>query len=144
MTDRFKYIGAAYLFLIEDGRILLQRRFQTGYEDGNYGVPSGHLDGNETVREGCTREMKEEIGIDIDPNALEMVHVMHRKKTRDERFDFFLATSSYTGEITNCEPHKCDDLRWFSLNALPQNMVDYVRFALEQYREGVSYSEYGF
>ena len=143
MSDRFTYIGSSYLFLIKDDSILLQRRFQTGFEDGNYGVPAGHLDGNETAREGCAREIKEEIGIDIDPEDLEVVHVMHRKK-EDERIDFFMTTSKYSGEITNCEPHKCDDLRWFKLDELPENIVDYVKAAIEHYRNGITYSEFGF
>ena len=143
MSNRFSYIGSSYLFLIEDNKILLQRRFQTGFEDGKYGVPSGHLDGNETAREGCAREIKEEIGIDIEPDNLEMVHVMHRKSD-DERIDFFMTTKSYTGEVTNCEPHKCDDLKWFELDSLPDNIVDYVKIAIENYRNDISYSEYGY
>lgn len=143
MTDRFTYIGSAYLFLIKDDEILLQRRFQTGFEDGNYGVPAGHLDGSETAREGCAREIKEEIGIDIKPDDLTVVHVMHRKAEKDERIDFFMTTQAYEGEITNTEPHKCDDLSWFKLDALPENMVEYVRYAIERYRAGDTYSEYG-
>ena len=61
MSHRFTYIGSSYLFLIKDNKILLQRRFQTGFMDGFYGVPAGHLDGSETAREGCAREIKEEI-----------------------------------------------------------------------------------
>ncbi len=144
MTHRFTYIGSAYLFLIEDNKILLQRRFQTGFMDGYYGVPAGHLDGNETAREGCAREIKEEIGISVNPEEMEVVHVMHRKAVHDERIDFFLTTKSYSGEIENVEPHKCDDLSWFSLDNLPENMVDYVRVALEKYRKGVTYSEFGY
>lgn len=143
MTTRFTYIGSAYLFLIKDDKILLQRRFQTGFEDGNYGVPAGHLDGGETAREGCAREIKEEIGIDIKPEDLAVVHVMHRSATNDERVDFFMTTSKYEGEITNCEPHKCDDLSWFPLDALPDNIVDYVATAIAYHQRGIQYSEYG-
>lgn len=143
MGERFTYIGSAYLFLIRDNKILLQRRFQTGFEDGKYGVPAGHLDGAETATEGCTREVREEIGITIDPIDLEVVHVMHRKTSQDERIDFFMTAASYEGAITNCEPQKCDDLTWFDLDTLPENMVEYVRVALTQYLEGVTYSEYG-
>lgn len=143
MTTRFTYIGSAYLFLIKDEQILLQRRFQTGFEDGNYGVPAGHLDGGETARAGCAREIKEEIGVTINPNDLTVVHTMFRKASMDERIDFFMVATAYEGEITNTEPHKCDDLSWFPLDALPPNMVDYVRVALTHYRNGVAYSEYG-
>lgn len=144
MSNRFTYIGSAYLFLIKDNEILLQRRFQTGFMDGFYGVPSGHLDGNESAREGCAREIKEEIGITIAPTDMTVVHVMHRKASADERIDFFMTAESYTGEIENREPHKCDDLRWFPLDALPENIVDYVQVAIEHYKNGVSYSEFGY
>lgn len=143
MSDRFTYIGSSDLFLIEDERIWLQRRFQTRFEDGKYGVPAGHLDGNETAKEGCVREIKEEIGITLLPNDLNLVHVMHRKAQNEERIDFLMTAAAYNGEITNCEPEKCDDLQWFSLDSLPENMVDYVKVALEQSKSSVFYSEYG-
>ncbi len=143
MTQRFTYIGSGYLFLIKDGKILLQRRYNTGFEDGNYGVPAGHLDGGETAREGCAREIKEEIGITIVPEDLEVVHVMFRKASKDERIDFFMVASNYEGEIVNTEPEKCDDLSWFALDDLPANIVEYVRVALEHYKNGLQYSEYG-
>lgn len=143
MRKNFPYVGSSYLFLIKDEKILLQRRFQTGFQDGNYGVPAGHLDGGETAKEGCVREIKEEIGITILPQNTEVVHVMHRKGSLDERIDFFMTASNYTGKITNCEPNKCDDLSWFPLDGLPENIVDYVQVAIENYRKGVFYSEYG-
>jgi len=144
MTNRFTYIGSSYLFFIKDNQILLQRRFQTGFMDGFYGVPAGHLDGNESAREGCAREIKEEIGIDIKPADLEMGHIMQRKAEKDERIDFFMTTSAYDGEITNMEPHKCDDLRWFKIDDLPENTIDYIKVAITQYQAGVSYSEFGY
>lgn len=143
MSERFTYIGSSYLFLIQDNKILLQRRFQTGFEDGNYGVPAGHLDGNETAREGCVREIKEEIGIDLSVEDLEVVHVMHRKAAHDERIDFFITARTYTGEIRICEPDKCDDLSWFPLDQLPLNIIEYIKVAIEHYKNGVGYSEYG-
>jgi 8-oxo-dGTP diphosphatase len=144
MSERFTYIGSSYLFLIKDNKILLQRRFQTGFMDGYYGVPAGHLDGGETAREGCAREIKEEIGVDINPEDLKVVHVMHRKAEKDERIDFFMTTTEYSKEIRNCEPDKCDDLKWFNFNELPDNMVDYVKVALENYRNNINYSEFGY
>lgn len=143
MRNNFPYVGSAYLFLIKDDQVLLQRRCNTGFEDGNYGVPAGHMDGGETAREGGVREVKEEIGIDIKAEDMTVVHVMHRKSERDERIDFFMTASEYGGEISNTEPDKCDDLSWFRLDDLPENIIDYVRVALDHYKDGTLYSEYG-
>ena len=143
MRQNFPYVGSVYLFLIKDEQILLLRRFQTGYEDGNYGLPAGHMDGNETVRESCAREVREEIGIEIDPHDMTVVHVMHRKGSHDERFDFFITATIYSGEIRNMEPHKCDELSWFPLDALPPNTIKYIRVAINHFREGSGFSEYG-
>ncbi|WP_218000212.1 hypothetical protein [Millisia brevis] len=42
------------------------------------------------------------------------------------------------------EPNKCDEVRWFPLDALPDNTIAYVRFAiLAALRDGRSFSEYG-
>jgi 8-oxo-dGTP pyrophosphatase MutT (NUDIX family) len=143
MTERFPYVGAVYLILRDQNKILLQRRFNTGFEDGNYGLPAGHLDGNETTREGLAREAKEELGIDIDPKSLQVLHVMHRKASLDEKIDFFMTTNMYRGEVQNLEPHKCDHLEWFDVDDLPQNIITYVNVALELIKKKETYSEYG-
>ncbi len=140
--EKFKYIGSAYIVLIKDGKVLLARRQNTGFKDGWYGLPAGHMDGNESVRQACAREAKEEIGITVNPKDLTVVHVMHRRMD-DERIDFFTTTPRYEGEIQNCEPEKCDDLSWFPLDALPENTIEYIREALEHIQKGETYSEYG-
>ena len=66
MSDKFKLIATVHIFLTKnDTEILLLRRFNTGYEDGNYSVIAGHNDGNEEVKTAAIREAKEEAGIEI-------------------------------------------------------------------------------
>lgn len=138
----FKLISAVHLFLVRDGKILLARRFSTGYEDGNYSVIAGHLDGDEEVIAAMIREAREEAGIELASEDVRVVGVMHRK-SNDERVDFFLAAERWSGELRNCEPHKCDELRWCELDNLPENMVLYVRRALENYRAGRWFDSFG-
>ena len=57
-------------------------------------------------------------------------------------FSYQLASGS--GKIKNMEPEKCDDLRWFKINRLPENIIPYVRFAISKIRNKELYSEYGF
>jgi len=139
---RFRYPVAVHLFFIRDQQVLLLRRFNTGYEDGNYSVVAGHVDAGETVTQAAIREAEEEVGVMISPEDITVVQVMHRK-SEEERVDFFVLVEHWQGEITNREPQKCDKLGWFALHQLPDNVIPYVRQALENYQNGIDYCEFG-
>jgi 8-oxo-dGTP pyrophosphatase MutT (NUDIX family) len=141
--DRFTAPVAVHLFLTRDDHILLLRRFNTGYEDGNYSVVAGHLDGGETVLEATRREAREEAGIDLDPASISVVQVMHRLSSDREYIDFFIAADRWTGEVANREPEKCDELRWFPLDALPSNTIPYVALAIAAWRGGTPFTSFG-
>jgi 8-oxo-dGTP diphosphatase len=141
--ERFKLTPASYLILIKDNKILLSRRFNTGYEDGNYSLVAGHLDGNETFIQGMIRETKEEAGIGIKPEDLKVVHMMHRKVPGEERIDCFLVAKKWKGEPKIMEPHKCDNLRWFELDNLPKNIVPFIKQAIDCISKNIFYSEFG-
>jgi 8-oxo-dGTP diphosphatase len=141
-VERFKLVSAVHLFLIRDSKVLLLRRFNTGYEDGKYSVIAGHLDGDEEIKAAAIREAREEAGIEISPLDLQVVGVMHRK-SNDERIDFFLAAASWSGEITNREPDRCDQWAWFDVDELPDNVIPYVRRALDNYRRGIWFDSFG-
>jgi ADP-ribose pyrophosphatase YjhB (NUDIX family) len=144
MKERFKLIPTSHLFLIKDNKILLLRRFNTGYEDGNYSIIAGHLDGGETFMQAMVREAKEEASIILNEEDLEVVHVMHRKVPEEERIDFFILAKKWIGTPRIMEPQKCDDLRWFDIDKLPENIIPYVRQAINCYRKKIFYSEHGF
>lgn len=133
---------ASHLILIKDNHVLLSRRFNTGWRDGEYSVVAGHIEENETASFAMSREALEEAGIEIDVYDLKMAHVMHRKAA-DERIDFFFTTEKWKGEPKNMEPHKCDHLDWFHLDNLPENMVPYVKAALNNYLNRLHFSEFG-
>ncbi|WP_208591451.1 NUDIX hydrolase [Gracilibacillus suaedae] len=140
--DRFKVIVAVHIFLLKADHILLLRRYNTGYEDGNYSVLAGHVDGGEDVITAAQREALEEAGITISKKDLNIVGVMHRR-AEEERIDFFLTAEKWTGDIINKEPDKCDELAWYPLNNLPENIIPYVQQAIENYQDGKPFDLYG-
>jgi ADP-ribose pyrophosphatase YjhB (NUDIX family) len=142
-AERFKFFAAAHLVLIKDGHILLLRRHNTGYHDGNYSLVAGHLDGGETAAQCISREAKEEANIIVASKDLRVIHVMHRQVSDREYFDIYLRTEIWLGDITNMEPDKCSELAWFELASLPANMVPEVKFALENISKNIQYSEFG-
>lgn len=140
--ERFKLIASVYLIFIRNNQVLLLRRANTGYEDGNYGLPAGHLEDNESITDGLRREIKEEIDLDIKPQEVTLAHVMHRKE-KDIRVDFFFTAQNVEGEPKNMEPEKCDDLSWFPLDNLPPNTIGYIKEAIQNSQERKIYSERG-
>jgi 8-oxo-dGTP diphosphatase len=137
--------AAVYLILQSQDQTLLARRCNTGYQDGNYSLVAGHVESGESVTEALIREAREEVGITVAVQDLEFVHLLHRRAEDDlTYFDFFFVAHRWQGEVTNCEPHKCDDLRWFPLAALPANLIAYVRDVLTHFQlNGDKFSEYG-
>jgi len=131
-----------HMFFIRAGQILLIRRYQTGYMDGHYSVPAGHLDGGETVRMAAAREAHEEVGVQIDPAAVRFAGVFHRFED-EERVDFFVHVPQWQGEPFNAEPGKCDDIRWVDIDALPENTIPYIRQAIDNFQTGVTFTEFG-
>lgn len=119
-----------HVVLARGGRVLMMRRAGTGFFDGLFSLPGGHVEPGESVRMTAVRELREELGLALDPQGLRMLGVVHRLSDSN-RIDFFLAAAQWSGEPRICEPHKCDRLDWFSRDALPANSVPYVRRALE-------------
>ncbi|MDE2717916.1 MAG: NUDIX domain-containing protein [Chloroflexota bacterium] len=133
---------AVHLLLVRDSKILMLRRYNTGYQDGNYSVVAGHIDGGEELKTAMIREAREEAGIDISPADLTVVGVIHLMED-DEYVSFFLHASRYSGDVVNREPDKCDDLTWFDLDDLPPNTIPYVRRAIQNYRNGIWFDSLG-
>ncbi len=147
-SQRFKLKVGVFLFLIQDDRILLLRRYRTGIDDGMYVVPMGGHDGLEPLTNSIIREANEEANITLRPAQLQVCHVMHRLHPMPdnlsfEQIDVFFKAESYAGVIANMEPHKCDELEFHSLNALPEKTADFIRHAIECLRKGQCYSEFG-
>ena len=139
LVERLKLRVAVYILLIKEGKILLSHRFNTGWQDGNYGLPAGHLELNETIIEALLREIDEEIGITLKQEDIIFAHTMHRKSNY---MDLFFVAKSWVGEPHNMEPDKCDGLQWFSLDNLPDNMVPSVKSAIQNYQNGIPFSDF--
>lgn len=138
---RAKFPVTVHLLFFREDQVLLLRRFNTGYADGLYSVPAGHLDGGETVMDAAAREAEEEVGIKIGAGDMAFSTVMHRIE-EDERVDFFIHVRQWNGEPFNAEPDKCDDVCWADVNQLPANMIPYVRQALGNHLSKIPFDEF--
>jgi mutator protein MutT len=139
--ERFKITPSVYLVLMKENKILLSRRYNTGFFDNHYSFPAGHLDGEETLKQAMVREAKEETGIVLDAADLELIHTLNRKIPGNERVDFFFTAEKWQGEPQIMELDKCDDLAWFELDNLPKNIIPYIKQAIDSFLNDINYSE---
>lgn len=137
-------ILASYLVLKKDGKVLLVKRQNSGYCDGQWSLPAGHVEAGENFTQALIREMKEELGIELTIADLRLAHINHRKaEDKSERVNAFFLAEKWVGEIQNKEPEKCSALEWFPLDALPEDAIPYVRERLGDIQTGVWYGEEG-
>lgn len=139
MTGRFRAVVDVHVMLVRGDELLLARREGTGYGDGLWHLPSGHLEEGESVTAAAVREAAEEIGVTIDPADLTFAHVMHRAP---ERVGLFFTAEKWTGEPYNAEPHKCSEIAWWPMTALPPDMVAYPAAAIAEILAGVPFAEH--
>lgn len=142
ITNRLGASVNVYLILRQGENVLLLLRQNTGYYDGFYGLPAGHVENGESATKGMLRETYEEIGITLNPSNLHVVHVMHRQSNRFN-VDIFFQPSLWEGKIENREIEKCAFLEFHPLHELPSNTAPYIADALQAISKGIRYSEQG-
>ena len=139
MAERHKIIPASYLILKKDNKILLLRRYGTGYRDGEYSLISGHVEKDESFSDTIVREAEEEANIIIRKEDLKVLHVNNRPA--ENYLDVYFTVDDWKGEIMNREPDRCDDLSWYDVDDLPKNILPNVMYVLSELSSRF-YSEY--
>lgn len=120
---------------------MLQRRQGTKLWPGFLALPAGHLDVGEDAYEAAIREAKEELDIDIKVDNISDVFVVNRKnKSLLPYYDVYFELNGYNGKIKINEPNKCSELVWFSINSLPEDMIEFEKIALNNYLKGIKFS----
>ena len=116
-----------------DDRVLLARRANTGYADGQWNLPSGKLEHGEDLVAAAIREAREEVAVELERAATPLATTVHYLNPEGEaRIGFVFRPSRWSSEPRNAEPHKCSELDWFPVDALPPRTVPYSRAAVEQ------------
>ncbi len=146
----FQLIVDVHLLLLRDGGLLLGRRANTGYGDGAYEPPSGRLAERETLVEAAVRVAAAQVGVEIDPAAVSLAHVLHDVSGQG-RMAFFLTADGWAGEadavlrnpgLRNPATRSYSDFGWFPLTELPANMIDRARVAVRNFAAGGRFSTY--
>ena len=121
-------VGCGCIILNKKGEILLVKRSKDlRNEAGMWSRPGGTVEFGETITEALVREIREEIGIEIEIiKFLEYTDIINKEEGTHWVALGFLAKRK-SGEVKNLIPHEHDEVRWFQLDRLPKNVTHYTR-----------------
>ena len=126
-------IGVQVVLTREDGHVLLLLRHNTGFFDGLYSLPGGHLEAGETFAQSAARELREELALELAPATFRHLGLCHRLSDTHRIDAFVHARLPAHAAARNAEPHKHAALLWAAPHQLPENTVPYVREALARH-----------
>ncbi|MEU0723693.1 NUDIX domain-containing protein [Streptomyces sp. NPDC006140] len=128
-----------------DGKVLLGLRHpDSTFAPSTWHALAGHCEQENAVT--CLiREAREEAGLHIERQDVELVHVVHHiDKAGDRpRMGLFFRARTWSGEPELREPDKCTQWKFWDPAALPDNVVPYTRQAISKIQNGELYSETG-
>lgn len=127
-------VGASVIVEDENGRILLQKRS----DNHLWAYSGGSVELDEDTREAAKRELFEETG--LVANSLELfdvfsgrdLHYVYPNGDEVSNVDVLYICKDYSGSLKRQES-EVDELRFFEIDDLPENIWAPVKRALEKY-----------
>ncbi len=139
------FYGAVFgIIRDETWKILMIKRKNTGFKDGYYGLPSGHIELLESPTDAVKRELKEEVGIDVTKENLRIIHTSYSisENEFDEEirpyFHFYFEVIAYTWTLANMEEDKSEGIYW--IDPKTESKIQFHEI-FEYIENGASYSE---
>jgi 8-oxo-dGTP diphosphatase len=129
-------VGCGALIINNKNEVLLQKRtVKTRNNAGFWAKPGGAVEFGEKVEDAVKREIKEELGVNIE--IIKFLGFTEGTKTMEGGNQHWIALNYLAkiigGEVKNLEPEKHEEVKWFSLNNLPEKLVKNTTDSIEEY-----------
>lgn len=125
---RFTVTAAAIIFDSQGRVLLLKHRFRSG---SGWGIPGGFLEAGEQPLEGLQRELREEIGLELE--AAEIFKARTFKKPRQIEIIFH----GHTRDTASPQSSEIKKAGWFALDLLPPGLPEDQRLLIKQMSDPV-------
>lgn len=125
--------GGALIFNDKGEVLLLKRTAKTKNQAGQWSKPGGSIEFGEKVEDAIIREIKEEVGVDIELTKFLNYVDDIMESDRQHWITFNFLGKVVGGKLENLEPEKHEEIKWFALNNLPEKLNKNTRESIEIY-----------
>jgi 8-oxo-dGTP pyrophosphatase MutT (NUDIX family) len=117
--------------LVREGRVLLGHRSPNKRAYPSlWDLPGGHLECGESELGALTRELREELGVQVASSSMSHLCRLTAGSPEEPALLSAWLVRDWRGTPTNVAPEEHDDIGWFDLEALPPLAHALVRTAL--------------
>lgn len=128
-------VGVATV-VIKDGTVLIGEDRRKG--DAVYGVPGGHWESGESLKECAAREVKEESGVDCNDIKLISIYDFYREDKNKSYVTIGMKAIYLGGDVSNLAEEGRMNWSWYTPDeALKLNLFPADKILIERYLSGV-------
>jgi len=142
MKKGVDYPGVAIVYICHDGQgnFLMQKRGENCRDErGRWDIGGGALEIGDGVIETLKKEVREEYGAEV--KEYEFLEYRDARREHDGENLHWIALNFKVlidpKEVKNGEPHKFDEIGWFTLGDLPSPLHSQLEGCIEKYAEGL-------
>jgi len=116
-TPKGSYIIVVLVFIQnKDGKYLIQRRSRK-YKDGKLAATGGHVKAGTTSVEGILEEIKEELGLTLKPEDLELYYTDREDSTRVFFDDYYVRADVDLSDL-KLQEDEVDEALWMTADEI--------------------------
>lgn len=116
-----RYIVVVLVFIQNsEGKFLIQKRSER--KNGKYATTGGHPKSGESSIQGILTEVKEEIGLDLNPNSLKLYFSGKSEKERVFWDDYYIKMDVEDIKKLKIQKEEVSSVEWFSKNEILELM----------------------
>ena len=128
-----KYINVVLVFIQNsEGKFLIQKRSER--KNGKFATTGGHPKSGETSLQGILTEVKEEIGLDVNPQDLVLYYGGRSDSERVFWDDYYIKMDIPNIEELKLQEEEVASVHWFSIEEIKELMEE-DKFFMNHYEE---------
>ncbi|MFA4833458.1 MAG: NUDIX domain-containing protein [Patescibacteria group bacterium] len=139
MEKKYPRVGVGVMIQNEKGEVLMGLRLAPIPDEWCF--PGGSLEFGENIEKATIREAEEETGLKV--SNLELIAVVEEKRyiiiNNKHYIVIGFRAGKYSGEPRLMEPDKFREWKWFSLDNLPDKMLEATELIIKNYKAGKIY-----